>query len=114
MGAGKTQAVRLILRNLGAEEDVQSPSFAIHNRYIFLSGHVDHVDLFRLENEEELESTGFWDLLAQPKAFVLIEWPERLPDQSLPIHWRQFKLKVDFVEGDVSGSERELLFFSIP
>lgn len=86
VGVGKTQLVRYLVEQLGAL-DTCSPSFAIHHRYEVPSGSIDHVDLYRLEDEEDLESTGFWDLFMQPKGLILIEWAERLDESFLPPDW---------------------------
>ncbi len=98
MGAGKTQLTRFLLEELGSDEAV-SPSFAIHNEYATPSGRVDHVDLFRLESEDELESTGFWDLFAARAGLVIIEWAERLPSAALPPSWARLRLRIK-VEAD--------------
>ena len=87
VGVGKTQVVRYLVAELGANEAC-SPSFAIHNRYDVRAGSVDHVDLYRLEDEEDLESTGFWDFFTQPEGLIVIEWAERLDENYLPPGWR--------------------------
>ena len=85
MAAGKTELVRNFAKLKGFE-DVASPSFAIHHRYRRASRdqmEIDHFDLFRLSNEEELESTGFWDLIENKQAWIFIEWPERLSEDQI-------------------------------
>ena len=94
MGAGKTQFTRFLLEALGSDETV-SPSFAIHNQYTTSRGPVDHVDLYRLESEDELESTGFWDLFSASSGLIIIEWAERLPANSLPRSWQKTHLKFE-------------------
>lgn len=94
MGAGKTQLVRFLVDTLGGEE-TQSPSFAIHNHYSTPRGPIEHLDLYRLESEEDLESTGFWDLFSQDKALVLIEWADRLNAEYLPPHWSCWRIKME-------------------
>lgn len=86
MGAGKTQLVRETLKILGSDETA-SPSFAIHNQYDTSQGIVDHVDLYRLEDDSDLESTGFWDLFSKPSGLIFIEWADRLPLSVYPHHW---------------------------
>lgn len=94
MGAGKTQFTRFLLEALGGDETV-SPSFAIHNQYSTSRGPVDHIDLYRLENEDDLESTGFWDLFSASQGLIIIEWAERLPAGSLPRTWQKTHLKFE-------------------
>lgn len=93
VGAGKTEFVKALARKLGTD-DAASPSYAIHHRYENPSTAkgFDHVDLYRLEDEDDLESTGFWDLFQQERGLVVIEWPERLNVDHLPFNWLQIKL----------------------
>jgi tRNA threonylcarbamoyl adenosine modification protein YjeE len=89
MGAGKTALVAAVAEALGPREDqelgVCSPTFAIHNRYETARGAIDHFDLYRVEGEADLESTGLWDLLASAgPQLVFIEWPERINENDLP------------------------------
>jgi tRNA threonylcarbamoyladenosine biosynthesis protein TsaE len=78
LGAGKTTLVKGIVSGLGLAEaeEVTSPSFVFvhgfHNH-----ARLYHVDLYRLEQPEEIETLGLDDLLAE-KAIVLVEWAERL------------------------------------
>lgn len=79
LGAGKTSLARGVLRGLGFEGDVASPTFPIVLAY----GPPDvriplwHVDLYRIEATEELEELGLDEALGE--AALVIEWPERLP-----------------------------------
>jgi len=82
LGAGKTQFVRWLVVALG-ESDAASPTFAIHHRY----GSIDHLDLYRLTSDADLESTGFWDLLTTSDALLLVEWADRLPESIWPESW---------------------------
>ncbi|MCC7405003.1 MAG: tRNA (adenosine(37)-N6)-threonylcarbamoyltransferase complex ATPase subunit type 1 TsaE [Bdellovibrionales bacterium] len=93
VGVGKTQLVRFLVEALGARQAC-SPSFAIHNSYQVARGTVDHVDLYRLENDDDLESTGFWELFAQPEGLILIEWADRLDPEYLPPGWRIRRVEI--------------------
>ncbi len=81
MGAGKTQFCQLALKQLGIDE-VTSPTFSLIQTYDTGERLIHHLDLFRLESEEELESTGFWDLLTEP-AVILLEWGDRVDARDL-------------------------------
>lgn len=97
VGAGKTHSV-LAIAQLQGLKDVASPSFAIHHRYEGQNGFVlDHLDLFRLKNEDDLESTGFWDLFAQKKSLIIIEWPQRLNFEELPMNWRKVQVEISIL-----------------
>jgi tRNA threonylcarbamoyladenosine biosynthesis protein TsaE len=101
MGVGKTQFTKFLLEELGSGETV-SPSFALHNTYETKRGDVDHLDLFRVESADDLESTGFWDLFEAQSGLVIIEWSERLNEfglmSSLPRSWPKVSLTLSFEE----------------
>lgn len=90
VGAGKTELVKALTRSMNLAESA-SPSFAIHHRY----GNMDHVDLYRLQNEDDLESTGFWDLFGQEDGLVVIEWSDRLNQELLPLNWSKIKVVIE-------------------
>src|ERR1035441_6499043 len=77
LGSGKTTLTKGIISGLGAapEEDVTSPTYTLvhvfHNHC-----KVYHVDLYRVENFQDLESLGLEDALAE-QAVIIIEWSER-------------------------------------
>lgn len=79
LGAGKTSLCRGVLHGLGFAGDVGSPTFPIVQVYEppELSLPVWHVDLYRVEDAEELEELGLDEAL--PDGALLIEWPDRLP-----------------------------------
>lgn len=81
LGAGKTTLARGILRGLGYEGDVASPTFPIVIAYEPPETRfpVWHVDLYRIEDPGEIEELGLED--ARQEAVLLVEWPERLPAQ---------------------------------
>ena len=93
MGAGKTQFVRYFVECLGNYE-ASSPTFAIHHTYLTKSHTVDHIDLYRLEDESELEATGFWDLFEKDEGYILIEWANRIDKRFLPKDWTQLSISI--------------------
>lgn len=97
VGAGKTELVKALSLCLGIQETA-SPSFAIHHHYENRDVSMDHVDLYRLENEDDLESTGFWDLFGASKGLVVIEWAERLNQDLLPLNWTKIKVQIEKLE----------------
>ncbi|MBQ9395469.1 MAG: tRNA (adenosine(37)-N6)-threonylcarbamoyltransferase complex ATPase subunit type 1 TsaE, partial [Proteobacteria bacterium] len=79
LGIGKTQLVHGIANTyLDANVHVCSPSFTIINRYEGKGRTIHHLDLYRLSTLEELESTGYWDVIEDPDALILIEWLEQV------------------------------------
>jgi tRNA threonylcarbamoyladenosine biosynthesis protein TsaE len=79
VGAGKTTLVKGIAAALGAavEEDVTSPTFTLVHEYQSAKVHLFHLDLYRLETEEQIAVLGLEEMLAEPNALVVVEWGER-------------------------------------
>ena len=75
MGSGKTTLVQAIVSHLGSDEAVSSPTFGLVHEYNIRNGKIVHMDLYRLEQESELEQLGFDDYLSTGN-LCLIEWPE--------------------------------------
>lgn len=81
LGAGKTTLTQFVAKHFGVDEVVQSPTFVImklypveHERYERLI----HIDAYRIEKEEEMQTLGLHRLVADPKNLILIEWPEKI------------------------------------
>lgn len=74
LGAGKTALVKGMAKELNVAEGVTSPTFTIINEY---NGDkpLYHMDLYRIENGEELFQTGFEEYLHE-EGIVVIEWPQ--------------------------------------
>jgi tRNA threonylcarbamoyladenosine biosynthesis protein TsaE len=78
LGAGKTTLVKGMAAALGANTDeVTSPTFTLVHEYAGKKTRLVHLDLYRLENERELESIGLWEMAEQPDALVMVEWGDR-------------------------------------
>jgi len=78
LGAGKTTLAKGVAEGLGAApaDEISSPTFALIHEHG--EGLLYHVDLYRLETEEEVASLGLEEILAR-KAVVVMEWAERFP-----------------------------------
>ena len=75
LGSGKTTIVKSVLKKMGFNESVTSPTFSIVNEYNFAGNIVYHFDLYRIENIEELNVIGFEDYIYSQNT-CFIEWPE--------------------------------------
>lgn len=80
LGAGKTTLSQGIVAAGRPGMAVQSPTFTLINEYPPTADRpaLFHIDLYRLDGPDELESIGLDDLLATGAGVILIEWPERL------------------------------------
>lgn len=81
LGAGKTAFVRGLVKALCPEclPLVHSPTFAIVNEYRGEQVTVYHFDLYRLRDEDDLYSTGFYECLGG-EGIVVTEWSENFPE----------------------------------
>jgi tRNA threonylcarbamoyladenosine biosynthesis protein TsaE len=88
LGAGKTTLVRGLLRALGYDGRVKSPSYPLVELYSLSRLHLYHFDFYRIKNEAEWQDLGFREYFNAQSACV-VEWPERagglLPPPSLAI-----------------------------
>jgi tRNA threonylcarbamoyladenosine biosynthesis protein TsaE len=89
LGAGKTTLVRHLLRALGAQGRIKSPTYAVVEPYE-LPGHAAfHFDFYRFDDPREWEDAGLRDIFAGP-GLKLAEWPDKaaglLPTADLDIH----------------------------
>ncbi len=103
LGAGKTVFAQGLAEGLGVDPaQVASPSFVIASEYPLAGGRrLAHVDLYRVGSRDELDATGFLDLL-EPGAVVAVEWADRVPD-ALPAE----RLEVRIERPDPRGASTQ-------
>ncbi len=83
LGTGKTTLTRGVLRALGEQGAVRSPTYGLIAEYETSQGRVLHLDLYRMRSAFELQSLGLADYLADSRLW-LIEWPEKAEGERLP------------------------------
>ena len=76
LGAGKTTLVRHLLRALGVQGRVKSPTYAVVEPHEAPGMAIWHFDFFRFNDPQEWEDAGFRDVFAGP-GLKLAEWPEK-------------------------------------
>jgi tRNA threonylcarbamoyladenosine biosynthesis protein TsaE len=89
LGAGKTTLVRHLLRALGVQGRVKSPSYAVVEPHQIDNLAISHFDFYRFTDPREWEDAGFRDIFTAP-GLKLIEWADNaraaLPVPDLAIH----------------------------
>ena len=75
MGSGKTTLIKSLVKNLGNNDDVSSPTFSIVNEYKSENDVIYHFDLYRLKDIEEAYNFGIEEYLYS-NHWVIIEWPQ--------------------------------------
>ena len=99
LGAGKTTLVRGILRALGWNGSVKSPTYTICEEYEFDQFLILHIDLYRTEIDEDVEMLEL-NRSFDGKKIIFIEWPEKVEDKRL------FNLKINMMHFENSRKIR--------
>jgi tRNA threonylcarbamoyladenosine biosynthesis protein TsaE len=104
LGAGKTTIIRAMLRALGIQSAIKSPTYSLIETYHCPLFDVHHFDLYRIQEEYELDYLGFRDFFTE-NAVCCIEWPEKA-GENLP--------EVDLsIQLSIYGNGRQLLIQSL-
>jgi tRNA threonylcarbamoyladenosine biosynthesis protein TsaE len=105
LGSGKTCFVKGLVRGLGSEDLVTSPTFTLVHHYAAPAGRIRHFDLYRIKSAKELDDLE----IGADQDVVVVEWPEVmekfLPDDAIRIKFEQVpektgerKITVEFKE----------------
>lgn len=80
LGAGKTTLTQGVAQGLGIDGPVQSPTFTLVREHDAEAMRLYHLDLYRLDDPDELEDIGYEVYINPPDGVSIIEWPERADD----------------------------------
>lgn len=98
MGSGKTTFIKSLCEELGVEDTINSPTFAIVNEYEDREANtIYHFDFYRIKSLAEVYNMGYEEYF-DSDAYCLIEWPE-LIEELLP----EEHIRVDITEGNDSA-----------
>ena len=78
LGAGKTAFVRGAAKAIAPDAYVQSPTYTVVNEYHGKNGLLFHFDMYRIDDEDSLDSIGYWDYLERG-GYCFVEWSEKIP-----------------------------------
>ena len=95
VGSGKTTLIKEICKQLKVKDQVSSPTYTLINEYSYEDGLIIHMDLYRIENKEEINDLGLFEYLYNK--FIIIEWPELIMND---LDINHSILKIDFIDTD--------------
>ena len=93
MGVGKTTLISALVKQLGGDSEVSSPTFSIVNEYIVDNDKVYHFDFYRIEDEYEALDIGVEDYF-ESGHWIFIEWPDKIK-KILPLNSEFSYIKVN-------------------
>lgn len=81
LGGGKTTFTKGLASGLGIKEEVLSPTFILAKEYYTPSGlEFYHLDIYRIQNPQEIEELNFFEIIKKPNAIIVIEWADKIKD----------------------------------
>lgn len=81
LGSGKTVLTQALAEELEIKDNLVSPTYVLMKVYDVPSGKFKrfvHVDLYRIEYNQNIDDLGLTDYLDDPTNLVVVEWPERI------------------------------------
>ena len=112
LGAGKTHFAQGIAEGLGITEPVRSPTFTLINEYDEGRIPLYHIDLYRLEGDEDIATIGIEEYF-DADGLVVVEWPEKgehwLPEDALHLFLTHFDERRRSLRVEAGGPRAEAL-----
>ena len=102
MGVGKTTLISALVRQLGGDSEVSSPTFSIVNEYLVDNDKVYHFDFYRIEDEYEALDIGVEDYFDSGH-WIFIEWPDKIKEL-LPLN-----AEISYIKLNKNGSRSLIL-----
>ncbi len=104
LGAGKTTFVQGLAEGLKISDRILSPTFVLQRIHKISSGKIktlNHIDLYRLEGKQDIDSLGLNETVEEEQGITIIEWADRLSDFAPK---QGYSLHFEYLGGD----EREI------
>ena len=102
MGVGKTTLISALVKQLGGNAEVSSPTFSIVNEYLVDNDKVYHFDFYRIEDEYEALDIGVEDYFDSGH-WIFIEWPDKIKE-ILPLN-----AEISYIKLNKNGSRSLIL-----
>ena len=111
IGSGKTSYIRILLKNIGINENIKSPSFNMVEHYETEKKTVYHIDLFRMRSPTAWQDGEIGSLFEEENSLIFLEWPEKA--EGLPIP--DARLEISLGEHHIEKNKRDLsIYFKEP
>lgn len=81
LGAGKTTFTKGLAKGLGIVSRVISPTFVLIRKHALDNLNFYHIDLYRIEGKEEIQTLGLSEIFEDKNSVVVVEWAERLREK---------------------------------
>ena len=110
LGSGKTTFVRGVLRGLGYQDKVKSPTYTLVEPYSLEKFTIHHFDLYRFKNDTEWDEAGFREYFNNT-SICLVEWPEKVghilpkPDISIELSHTPYGRHLHLISYTSIGTE---------
>ncbi len=104
IGSGKTSYIRILLKHIGVNGNIKSPSFNMVENYVTKKLTVYHVDLFRMENPAAWQDGEVGSLFEEENTLIFLEWPEKAEGLPTP----DAKLEISLGDHPIEKNRRDL------
>ena len=78
LGAGKTTFTKSLIKELGVNGNVTSPTFTLVNEYTVNNLKINHFDMYRIDDESEVQEIGIDEMFADKNSINIVEWPQKV------------------------------------
>ena len=111
IGSGKTSYIRILLKHIGINETIKSPSFNMVEHYETEKKTIYHVDLFRMRNPTAWQDGEIGSLFDEENTLIFLEWPEKAKGLPTP----DARLEISLGEHHIEKNQRDLsIYFKEP